>query len=1027
MVLSFKRFVAAAVTSGSLLFVQTALAADTTIVSGSVTDQDSVAIANAQIECLVGNSTPVTATADSSGNYSCVADSSVLTVGSTSIMVQPRAVEGYASPQQQQFTWNGTVQTYNFQYTQANKIINVTVVDEDGVEVEGVQVTAQPINIEAGENASQEQEDFQGGTGDLEVTGGDWIVKADANLSEQSPERYPWVSITQPQKVSFSDNTDAETAELVFVVANSSQKATITLTDKDGNTLNDGFVADVYFEGFSGKYGTMVTNRKVNATTGSISVYLLPGVWKVSAYDSQLQDQSFDPAEVTFVLTDDGQDADWGTVAAVENTASLTGTLNIDGATADAPIELIATNVDTGYQVTGSSNTAGEFNFDKLPLGEYAVTVADGNYIPTQTVTADLTTADSAAADLEIKANEADMTVNGRLVDSNGAFLTNVPGTVVVENKNVEFSAPVDSDGRFEVAMSSAGLEGKTLDLTFVAQPGAEVFAPDTVSVEVEEDGMVSTELEMSSDEATISGNITNLSGGELTSENFGDQASVLALNVVSGATELAEVNSDGSYSLEVGPGNWTVIPQFDGTDAEVFAATGSSVTANVEAGDTKTKDLEVMPLNSTVEITVTDPTGDPVPEAPVLFTNLPALQAEASAKNAAVDESAVVQITGTANAAGVVTETLPAGEYTAYFGTNPNVEAFAEPQAIEFTATSDKTKELEAEYRNATATVSGDLGKNFDVASVTLSSPDGGTETLTVDGSGEFSGAVSPGEWDLLASGVKNGEVFVATETVTVEKGDNSVSPTLTGTDLDFPAAVTVTGAADEAIVVSNDAGASVSLPAYGASFDSDVTVTLQPVITFGDTGDVSQVGLAYDVTIVDGEGLPVKALNSDATITLPIDEALAGNVGADEMTGTYYNPDLQSFLSDGVAATTNGSEMVIQTEHLSRFAVTTTGDISASAPGKVKAKTLKAKKITAKTAVLSWKAPANSEVTKYVLQVRKHGAKKSQWMKYNKVTALKKKITKLKGETMYHYRVKACNTAGCSDYTTWKEFTTL
>jgi len=195
----------------------------------------------------------------------------------------------------------------------------------------------------------------------------------------------------------------------------------------------------------------------------------------------------------------------------------------------------------------------------------------------------------------------------------------------------------------------------------------------------------------------------------------------------------------------------------------------------------------------------------------------------------------------------------------------------------------------------------------------------------------------------------------------------------------------------------------------------------------------------------VVDSEGIPIKSLNRDATVTLPIDEALKGSVANSEMTAGYHNEELESFLYDGMVAKTDGDKMVIQTDHFSKFAVTTTGEVAVAAAALTKPLALKAKNIKKKSARLTFKAPASGTYTKFKVQVRecknvtkkkckkaKHYKKKKTWKKYNKVkkqasrVIKRKNVTKLETGTFHQFRVRAVNNTDNGPWAKWKRFKT-
>lgn len=86
-----------------------------------------------------------------------------------------------------------------------------------------------------------------------------------------------------------------------------------------------------------------------------------------------------------------------------------------------------------------------------------------------------------------------------------------------------------------------------------------------------------------------------------------------------------------------------------------------------------------------------------------------------------------------------------------------------------------------------------------------------------------------------------------------------------------------------------------------------------------------------------------------------------------------------------------------------------------------------LRVAKRTATTAVLHWKKPKSSSVDTYNLQYRFKGdTDEAGWMSYEDLTGLKKKLQGLVADTAWQFRVQACNTTGCSNYSPWKMFKT-
>ncbi|MFA6475711.1 MAG: fibronectin type III domain-containing protein [Patescibacteria group bacterium] len=1022
-----KRFIAGLLSAGLLLVSQTALAAVQTVATGTVTSDQGGALAGIPVECHTGNgSFTTTAITDGSGAYVCSSDTATLNVGDSVTVEVHNPPEGYNSPMAQAFTWDGsTAGTYNFVLITAGYTVNVTVHDTAGNPIVA-DVIVQPIKLIPGQDATQASgaTDETTGTDSIGVSFPDGIVLAEANLSEQNPDRYPWVGIGGAQEVHFSDTVTS--VDLDFTVVKSVTKVSVKMVDASGNILTqNNFSGDVYFEGYNDTYGSVSTRRKVNSATGIAEVYLLPGVWRVSAMHQQLQDQSYDPAETTFVVTDTAGTTDWGTIQAVNSTGMLSGTATLEEAAAPAStdfsgVTVEALNLDTNSRYSGNMQPDGSFSLQHMALGTYTVTLTGNDVIPTQTGSAQITSQQTTVSNISIAAQRANQTISGVLTDSTGAAVKNFEGTVVVETPTGESSAAVNSYGTYSVPLYTAGLTGDDASLRLVTQAGADGYA-QTEQFTISQNNSV-LDLTLQTDEGTITGNVQDQTGSAVGVADLGDAASVMAINTTTGSVETALVADDGSYSLAVGPGTWNLVPQINDASANVYASSMSGAAVKVTAGDTSEKNIKVLEETATITGTITDADGQAIPEAPVTITNLPALQAQDSN----VKPSQIISITTTANAAGEVDVDVPAGTYTLSFGTTPDVTGETAPASEAVVVTNSQDANFSAAFQdNSNTELQGDINGDFDYATVTAYSSDGGSETTDVSKDGNYSLSLAPGDWDIVASGVKNDELFVQQSSTTVTDGTNDKNFTPQATGIDFPAAISVSGDADEVITVSNSAGASVNLPAYAAAFSGTVTVTLTPAVSFTNTSDMSQLALAYDVRVVDDEGIPVTTLNKDVTVTLPLEEQLKSGVSDNEITASYYNADLGTNLFDGIASDVKNDTVVIQTEHLSRFAATTTGNVT-FLPTAVKTHSLQASHISSTSALLAWKKPTGSTVTRYKLQVRKKGVtNKTKWKKYS-VTKTKKVVTNLVAKTNYQFHVQACNASGCGSFSDWKKFKT-
>ncbi len=248
------------------------------------------------------------------------------------------------------------------------------------------------------------------------------------------------------------------------------------------------------------------------------------------------------------------------------------------------------------------------------------------------------------------------------------------------------------------------------------------------------------------------------------------------------------------------------------------------------------------------------------------------------------------------------------------------------------------------------------------------------------------------------------------------------------------------------------NSAGTYYPETSYSFSATSASTITLPdgvstltiPANAIDDAGNVTlivQTGTGYIVnddnfpltvyefTAIDSDGNEVTEFSSNLTLNLWYDEnALAdyGMVEADLVGSAYDEVNKQWEAPVSTSLDTENNILTITLSHFSLYGGLGDRGLSSTASVPNKPSTLKATKVKLKSAVLSWKKPSGS-ITKYKVQLRKQGVKKvAKWDKYNNVKKVKKTVRKLKADTKYQFRVKACNVDGCSGFTKWKSFKT-
>lgn len=1008
-----------------------------------------------------GNSTVFfSTTTDGSGNYSFTDDTGM---DGELMGVEMTEPEGYNTPTNMpySFTYDQATDSsreVDFVLVDAPKTVNITVQDIDGTDIEA-DVAAYPQGGGTQETTS--------GTGDmtLYLTGGSWFMSTDANLSETTnisdPDAdddpgdrpsYPWIAPRSMAfaEVAFAEDSSEETAEYTATVVPSDHYVTVKLLDADGEVLTgNSFSADVRMSCYNDDYGTYSTQRKVN-NSGVAAMYLLPGTCRMSANHPQLDGQHFRLIDSSFVVPEGAGKTSLGTIQAVESTGVISGrvkTVRRRSGTQSSPnITVRATNIDRGSVHTAETTAGGSYEFTTLPDGEFSVTVDESGYLPEKSAVVNVSNTTEVTG-IKLRAVQLDATVAGN-VRLDGVNVEDASAVVQAVYDGYTYTSEIDEDGGYSIQLPTLESDDRTATLRVITQNGDDFFRKKAKTVRVRSNQTVRQNLGVNDNEGTVNGSLLGENGGALGEDAVGQYSTVTAIHNKTNSIETADVATDGSFSLDLGPGTWTVIPQLDPQSSGVYASQGSNTRVTVSAGETTSKNIRLRNASATITGTITDPDGGAVIGAPVTASNLAQLQAQSGA----VDPDEVVTTTTLTDDSGAYTLGVPGGRYTMTVGGTPDTDEYIEPELDTVTVADGESATYDGQYDDAGATVSGRVNGSYKSVDVQFFSSDGGVETVDVV-NGRYSANLNPGTWTMVASGMnKKGKVVLKQKRVSVSAGANTLNTKVTATDLQLPSTVVTSGSSDQTLVVSNANGARVIAPAYSLGLGGTVNLSIAAVPVITPTANTTQVGLSYEVTATEADGQEITELNSPVTVQVPVNGTL-GTAKARESYVTYENSDLESQLSDGMAArvkrdgNNQASTVTMQTRHFTRFSVTTTGQLTKrnNAPRKVKVKVLSPTKVK-----VSWKKPKKkrnvvSPVVKYRVEVRKCKANaprctrarnfqsnESKWKVKNKVkkqrTRTRKKtvVKRLKADTYYQVRVAARNQAGRGVYSQWMRFKT-
>ncbi|MBI4407930.1 MAG: hypothetical protein HY565_05535 [Candidatus Kerfeldbacteria bacterium] len=491
---------------------------------------------------------------------------------------------------------------------------------------------------------------------------------------------------------------------------------------------------------------------------------------------------------------------------------------------------------------------------------------------------------------------------------------------------------------------------------------------------------------------------------------------------------EIAVV-SDKSYSGGIWSENQRYIP--------LWSMNSESI--NVKSGETETMVLNVLEQDGSLHVTAKDSNGDPIQHGWAWCGNWE----EVDFALDTVSTNTVIN-SGSEIRNGQADISLVAGHsYRCGVGAGEDaVEAgqISPPeQAVEFTSKNTPLDGLNFKFTEADATLVGSIDQSADFDSAWCWAwSEGGSSWTEVDPGEEFRLNLSTenGDWEAGCDGVADDNWYFTEKPYefTPDKGKNSHDFSLTKMSAwKVYEAVSETFDVTENKVITYGDGTRLTIPAGTLATEGNVTVRGTPETNIVRTDD-HPLTIPIDWEALDSDGNLIETFpGGNVTIEIPYtDEALTEwGIEEDSLVGKYWD-DLSGTWKqpDNVSIDKDSNVITITTDHFTQYGATYNARVSSTRKPKMPSVTVKSTgKHNVKLALRTKKISPKS--TRFVVQVRKVGASKAKW-DTTKLTNAKKKarlvrsIQKLKRNTNYEVRSKACNSAGCSQTSAWESFKT-
>lgn len=902
-----------------VLAVSKIVAADAAavVVSGTVTYPDGSAAPNIQVELHLADGTVTySAPTDSSGNFSF---DQTLTPN-RQYTLEVSTPSGYNRPTNSPYIF--TYQSGDaprtgiiFALQAANKIVTGRVTLKDGTIVSNADVRATPV--EGNPNPLASARTAADGTYTMDVISGAYYVQALANFSEWDVE---WIMEDKPVRVEFKNDSSVETATVNFTATKATGQLRVILLNSDSSKLTTSdFVADISVFRADGA-GTI---RKVKAEDSSLPLFLTPGIYQISAFHQDLAGKSFNIEP--FVITEGGI-TDLGTVRAETNSAHLQGAVR--DATGKGIANMPVQAIREGGAERPSTTTDGDGQFDMtVGAGTWIVgpnfSRSDSTqYRQAAPVTTTVKNGETVTG-LDITFAELDRTISGNILNAAGTKITDFIGSVYVRtaNNKIRVAAPV-VNGAYTLSFSSADISGKNVIVGVEADPGSANGGKAEKVVKMSGD-TATQDMTLATYDAALTGTL-QVNGAAIT--NPGSDIEVLAVDTKGNAVSTLAAD-DGSYTLALSAGTWTYSYHVDDPAAAngLLDRPAFEETITVAAGQTVTKNIAVLQGTNTITGTVKDSASAAVKSAAVTVDNRPSIE-----NNSANNPNKITAVTVMTDENGVYTVKVPNGTYRVTAGDTPFVDDHdLQPDAKTVTVSGASSTTVNLAFEASNATLKGKAttrGAAEAGVTVTAWTDDGGQVKTITDANGSYTLPVTKSEqWHVVAQDI-GGTTLMASDQAdkTVRAGTTTLNLALKDTNEVVPGPAKKSFGADETGTVSTPDGATFTFPPYAVDLSGTVTVTVTPVPGEPTAGGVA-AGLTYDVTATDNTGRAVKALNREATVTIPYPEQGIARKGLSEKTiaTEYFDPNTKQWQNLLGVVDTKNNVATFVTDHLTKFSV--------------------------------------------------------------------------------------------------------
>lgn len=499
----------------------------------------------------------------------------------------------------------------------------------------------------------------------------------------------------------------------------------------------------------------------------------------------------------------------------------------------------------------------------------------------------------------------------------------------------------------------------------------------------------------------------------------------------------------NGQTVLRLAPGDYHLGVWFEGDNTKYISTQGPNNGADVqvEDNDTISKTLTVFSVSGTIDATVVDSDKKPVANAWVHCGNW---SEQTGVIKADSKESKIIESGAPVDANGKATIGLVTGHrYECNVGARSESSDLVGSEAQMVDLTSAKKASAAFIMRKANAKITGKISLADDAGVLANDLNDVWCHAWSNEGYNSFGNGSSTqytlnaitGTWNVSCSSetkLDNGkrEWYSSSDTVVKVTGDGTVTKDLilSKSVFQIPESFSETFDATQAKIITLSDGTQLNIPAYALATEGNITFTAEPELQAVETYTDGLANIPWNFEVYDSTGTLISGDFSDTiTLVIPYNQAALKTLDIDEATilPKYFDTDSNSWKNvDNATLDDVVDQVTLTLSHFSQVGLVYNQRLTQTSSKNIPSK-LKAKRVAAVSALLTWKKPQR-KVSRYVVQLRELNAEAKESWKIYTVQKSKQLVQKLLPDSRYQFRVKACTKKKCFKFSDWTKFKT-